>query len=1642
MNIKLKMTHISYLINFSKQTMVLLLALSCGYSSAAVNNSVSVANFTKVPSLLATSTTPQVMLAMSNDHQLYKKLYNDWEDIDQDGTPDTTYDHSFDYYGYFDAYKCYSYSTGDGRFAPQSVTETKYCDGTTYSGNFLNWASMTRMDAVRKVFYGGYRSTDSSSLTVLERAYLPMDIHSFAKYFADDGDVTITKLTPFTANEITICNTTLTTGLAKDETNSPLMRIAEGKWITHGAQASWSAGEVAQCHWKEERDNGSSPSRDDGINHGGGTADYNVRIEVCNSSLRGSENCKTYGSSNKPIGLLQSYGDTGAIDFGLITGSYAKNKTGGVIRKNISSFTDEVQSTDGTFLLPTDSIISTLDKLRISQWNRSDYKYANCLGPGKDLSTESDGVCPDWGNPYSEIYLEAVRYFAGLSKTSDYDVDDTSWISGLTDVSSWSDPLSHPNRCASCNIVMINASEMSYDADNLSMAGLPGLSATSHQDLTDSVGSTEGISGDYFVGEASAGGSSEDQQCTPKAVTDLSDVRGTCPDAPRLGGSYNVAGMAHWAHTEDIRTDLDDMQLVNSYAIALAPTSPSITIPDPDNTSNSIGVTILPACMSKGSNNSYTPTNCSIADFIIDYIDPENGTGQISVTWEDSEQGNDYDKDMIGYIRYELVNDNKEVKITTNITNYAAGHTVGFGFSLGGTTDDGVHFMNGINFFQYDEDGATDGVEDCNGAEEFEKYRNNWGEWRTQTGIGCGWDPVNPEDFVRERTFTIDTSPATSPQVLESPLWYATKYGGFNDIDDDKNPNESSTDEWDYRQLDGSYGSDGYPDNYFPVFNPSNLEDRMSQVFAAILNRVSAGNAAAVVSKTSTGIGAIYQAIYQPLIKKGEAEVQWTGYLHGIFIDSNGLLREDHDKDGLLDDYATDPIIEIFFNEADDQTQIQRYASSDGITKTADGDPLSLHQLEPIWSAQEVMSELSDSGIKANRTYDPTLTVNGRYMYTWIDNPGSTGVVGEVDDGEVVPFIASTFGTGSDNYRYLNHAVPDDGVDDGDDAGDIVNFVRGVTGITGQRNRVIDYDSDGTVEKIRLGDIIHSTPVAVGAPKDGYNTVYNDDTYRDFVKHYFYRRQVIYVGGNDGVLHAFNSGFWDSSQHGFVKDLANSSDGLPLGAELWGYVPMNLLPHLKWLPEVDYPHVYYMDGEPLVFDAKIFDDDEDHPHRWGTVLVAGMRLGGAEIELDINDDSTFGSSGDITTRSAYVVMDITNPEKPPTLIAEISDDNMKLTIGRPDIISFRQPSSATPGDYNTGTNEWYLAFGSGPDDLTNVESTQTARVFIWDLINKTFVSGFNGNANGAAIGFTGDFTTIDWDLDGNDDTVYFGTDETDVANPTVDSDGDGTPDGALGGRLQRIALDSTNIASSSISTIIDTDQVFLNKPLTVRENRNRWVFAGSGRLFTTDDVVTTAQESFYGVKDDDAYPGATYDTSDLQNVTGIDVFTAGHIYDNDNVLTGEPTSSDDDYYKGYSWLEKEIEDIDGWYYNMDVVNTATRNMGNAVSVNKLLAYTLYTPTEDLCNNIGTTALRISCLTTGTACPFDVLGVDENDTYGDRAIDEVHFVNGLVTDISIHYDGSGNPQVIGHGQHGDIHRQAFQLPPLFFGRQSWREIIDY
>ena len=181
-------------------------------------------NLSQSPLYLSESGTPLIMLTMERDHKLYYEAYNDASDINGDGVLDIRYKPAITYFGYFDSHKCYSY--GSGKFTPTATTVNKQCSGA-WSGDYLNYLTISRMDALRRVLYGGKRYIDDPTATVLERSFIPQDAHSWGKEYtstAIDGyDIALyTPLTqPTSGTHHLFANTTLL------NTTNPLLRVLQ-----------------------------------------------------------------------------------------------------------------------------------------------------------------------------------------------------------------------------------------------------------------------------------------------------------------------------------------------------------------------------------------------------------------------------------------------------------------------------------------------------------------------------------------------------------------------------------------------------------------------------------------------------------------------------------------------------------------------------------------------------------------------------------------------------------------------------------------------------------------------------------------------------------------------------------------------------------------------------------------------------------------------------------------------------------------------------------------------------------------------------------------------------------------------------------------------------------------------------------------------------------------------------------------------------------------------------------------------------------------------------------------------------------------------------------------------------------------------
>ncbi|MEE4380297.1 MAG: hypothetical protein V2J55_22650, partial [Candidatus Competibacteraceae bacterium] len=236
---------------FRNRRALSVLLLGCGLSFTAHQShaDVDVAN---LPLFLGGSGIPLSLLVMGRDHKLFYEAYNDASDLNQDGEIDvgyipdlTQYGQPLDYYGYFDSYKCYDYQ-GD-IFVPVADTDTngdeqtKKCvsAGNYWSGDFLNYLTTARIDAIRRILYGGYRATDANDETILERARVPQDAHSWGKEYKsiDHDGYDIQEYSPLNlpelgtrhlfANTTPLCPSNYNDTNCSANPNMPLLRVLD-----------------------------------------------------------------------------------------------------------------------------------------------------------------------------------------------------------------------------------------------------------------------------------------------------------------------------------------------------------------------------------------------------------------------------------------------------------------------------------------------------------------------------------------------------------------------------------------------------------------------------------------------------------------------------------------------------------------------------------------------------------------------------------------------------------------------------------------------------------------------------------------------------------------------------------------------------------------------------------------------------------------------------------------------------------------------------------------------------------------------------------------------------------------------------------------------------------------------------------------------------------------------------------------------------------------------------------------------------------------------------------------------------------------------------------------------------------------------
>ncbi|MCL6269487.1 PilC/PilY family type IV pilus protein [Sansalvadorimonas sp. 2012CJ34-2] len=132
----------------------------------------------------------------------------------------------------------------------------------------------------------------------------------------------------------------------------------------------------------------------------------------------------------------------------------------------------------------------------------------------------------------------------------------------------------------------------------------------------------------------------------------------------------------------------------------------------------------------------------------------------------------------------------------------------------------------------------------------------------------------------------------------------------------------------------------------------------------------------------------------------------------------------------------------------------------------------------------------------------------------------------------------------------------------------------------------------------KFGDLAHSDPVYVGPPTASYL----DPEYLTFRSNWLSRAEMVYIGGNDGMLHGFDA---------------------ETGVEKLAYVPFEMAKSIYKLADSGYAHDFFVDGQISIGDACVGNPSCS----WKTMLAGSLRTGGRAVyALDVTDPASFSES--------------------------------------------------------------------------------------------------------------------------------------------------------------------------------------------------------------------------------------------------------------------------------------------------------------------------------------------------------------------------------------------------------------------------------
>jgi type IV pilus assembly protein PilY1 len=361
----------------------------------------------------------------------------------------------------------------------------------------------------------------------------------------------------------------------------------------------------------------------------------------------------------------------------------------------------------------------------------------------------------------------------------------------------------------------------------------------------------------------------------------------------------------------------------------------------------------------------------------------------------------------------------------------------------------------------------------------------------------------------------------------------------------------------------------------------------------------------------------------------------------------------------------------------------------------------------------------------------------------------------------------------------------------------LVNFLRGQTGYEDRASNLVGA-VDNRIYRFReavLGDVLESQPFFMGAPVFSYT----DSGYTAYKTAQASRPGTVFVGANDGMLHAFAA-----------KTDATLTPPDVGGKERWAYVPSMVIPNMWKLADKSYDikHTNFINGSPIATDFYCSANcgGPGGSAQWRTILVGGLNAGGR----------------------GYYALDITVPTAP-TLLWEFTtaqDANVGYSFGNPIVTKLANGTwvvLVTSGYNNTSP-------GDGKGYLYVLDATTGAIISTipTGVGSTTTPSGLNHIAawnnepasNQAGYTYGGDILGNVWRFDINA-----------AAAPGVNP-------------LKFAALFSEAAGASP--------QPVTTAPVLGSILGKRVIFIGTGKYLETSDLTNTQKQSQYAILDDDA----------------------------------------------------------------------------------------------------------------------------------------------------------------------------------------------